>query len=283
MRILSTIVLTWLMACQHQPTEPATPPTIPLRDQLTKTWLLSDVKTLQPATSGTEAARRWKERLLQAGVLFHFFPDGQCAFIEGEMYHAGQWNLDERSSKIHCTYPDKDSSATLLIKVRRFSHDSLVADLTRGEQVLSTILKTDHYEYDKPEKCPWHLTNNQWRIKPDHPETADEIKTRLINHLRHYCTLLEVLLYNDGRTVTVKNSPSCIQLYTSGIGLRPLEQIDAAWYATFYDRQDAEKCLTLFSKMLPDNGVLTGPKTRNWVSDDLTLLQRLINRLQGEK
>lgn len=276
------VALLWLMACQP-PAEPAKPAAMPLRDQLSKTWLLSDVKTLQPATSSTEAVRRWKERLLQAGILFHFFPDGQCAFIEGEIYHAGQWTLDERNNKIQCNYADQDSSATLLIKIRRLGSDSLAVDLVRNKQTLSAMLKTDHYKYDQPEKCPWHMANNQWRIKPDHPETDAEIKARFINHLRHYCTVLEAMLDNNGHTVTVKNSPSCIQIYRSGIGMRNTDKIDAAWFATFHDRQDAKKCLVMFRKMLPNNGVLTGPKTRNWVSDDLTLLQRLMNRLQGEK
>ncbi len=282
MRILYMVALLWLMACQP-PAEPAKPAAMPLRDQLSKTWLLSDVKTLQPATSSTEAVRRWKERLLQAGILFHFFPDGQCAFIEGEIYHAGQWTLDERNNKIQCNYADQDSSATLLIKIRRLGSDSLAVDLVRNKQTLSAMLKTDHYKYDQPEKCPWHMANNQWRIKPDHPETDAEIKARFINHLRHYCTVLEAMLDNNGHTVTVKNSPSCIQIYRSGIGMRNTDKIDAAWFATFHDRQDAKKCLVMFRKMLPNNGVLTGPKTRNWVSDDLTLLQRLMNRLQGEK
>ncbi len=281
--LFTTVLIGWLAACQQQPTEPAKPPTVPLREQLAKTWILSDLKTSQLTASGTEAARRWKVRLLQAGVLFHLFPDGQCAFIEGEIYHVGQWTLDERSNKINCTYAEQDSSSTLSIKIRRLGGDSLVADLTRQEQMLSVILKTDNYGYSKPEKCPWHLVNNQWRIKPDHPETDGEIKARFINYLRHYCTLLEAMLDNNGQRVTVKNSPSCIQVYSSGIGMRNTDKIDAAWYATFYDRQDAKKCLIMFRKMLPDNGVITGPKTRNWVSDDLTILQRLMNRLQGEK
>ncbi|MEO6040113.1 MAG: hypothetical protein ABIQ93_16990, partial [Saprospiraceae bacterium] len=64
------------------------------------------------------------------------------------------------------------------------------------------------------------------------------------------------------------------------IGLRRRKSIDATWYTTFYNHLDAEKCLLLYGKMMDEDGVLTGPKTHNWISDDLTLLQRLMNRLQ---
>ncbi len=283
MRFLSIVLLTLLIACRQPAAEPAQPPSIPLHEQLNKTWYVTDLKNVQSPDYRTETAQFWKENLIKAGVLFQFFPDGQWAFIEGTLYHPGQWTLDEPNNKIQCTYANPDSAATMVIKIRRMSSDSMVADLIRKDQIISVVLKTDHYKYATPEKCPWHPANNQWRIKPDHAETDGEIRMRFINHLRHYCMLLEAMLDNKGQTIVTKNSPSCIQLYTSGIGLRTADKIDRDWYSTFYDQKDAEKALIMFRKLLPADGVFTGPKTRNWVSDNLTLLQRLMNRLQGEK
>ena len=283
MRVCAPILLICcLAACQNQPVEQVTPGVAPMSERLAKSWWLADY-TVQGRNTLDAAAEKQKVKLLEAGVLFHFFPDGQWAFVEGELYHCGQWQLDEQNNKIRCTYTDQDSTQTILVKIRRLMPDTLIADLTRAQQTLSSKLKWDGRIYDSPEKCPWHPTNNEWRKKPDHAETNTEIKARAINHLRHYYSLLDAALTNSPHIMSIKNSPSCIQIYTSGIGVRSPEKIDAAWYATFYNRQDAEKCLQLYRKMMDSDGVLTGPKTQNWMNDDLTLLRRLMNNLQDSQ
>jgi len=280
MRLLIPVLLICVLAaCKNRTAEPAPPNRPPLFEQLTKTWLLSDYKALRRTAPGAASIERQRTKLLEAGVLFHFFANHEWVFVEGEQYHQGDWELQEGSKEIRCTYADKDSSQVLLFKIRRINADSLAADLTRNDQSLSLLLETDHRMYDYPEQCPWHPINNAWRHRPDHAETELEIKVRALNHLRHYHSLLEAAITNTPHTVSVKNSPSCIQLYTSGIGLRTADRIDAAWYATFFNRQDAEKCLVLLRKIIGTEGVFTGPKTRNWMQDDLTLLQRLMNRL----
>ncbi len=283
MRALFPILLVGcLVACRNQPVEPAAPVLVPMSERLAKSWWLTDY-TVQGRNNRDTMADEQKVKLLEAGVLFHFFPDGQWAFVEGELYHSGQWKLEEQNNRINCTYTDHDSTKNIVFKVRRLMPDTLIADLTRGAQTLSAKLTWDGRLYVPPEKCPWHPTNNDWRNKPDHAESNAEIKARAISHLRHYYQLLDASLTNTPHTMSIKNSPSCIQIYTSGIGVRSPEKIDAAWYATFYNRQDAEKCLQLYRKMMDEDGVLTGPKTQNWMRDDLTLLRRMLNNLLDEE
>lgn len=243
-----------------------------------KTWIVTDYQPKNPAASGNieEKLRNESSGTIRVtkGMFFQIFQDKTIAFVEGNSYYSGTWEFDENSKMVVAKTTFNDKRKTLKLKVKTIDQNKLTAEITENDVEGSIKCEYDNYVYAAPDNSPWHPVNNRWRIKADTAESNPKLLARFKNHVQHYITLLQAMVDNKGNTLSVLNSPSCIQIYNGGIGIRDAEGIDKEWYDTFYNMEDANKCIGIFETVItryPYQGSSTG----KWSEDDLRVLKAL--------
>lgn len=246
-----------------------------------KTWYISDYKPKNPAPSSNIEEKLVNEMVnvsrVKQGMFFQIFQDKTIAFIEGNEYYSGTWEFDENSKMIVGKTTFNDKRKTIKLKVKAVDQNRMtaeIAEIAENDAEATIKCEYDNYVYAAPDNSPWHPVNNRWRIKADTAESYPKLLARFKNHVQHYITLLQAMVDNKGNTLSVLNSPSCIQIYNGGIGIRNAENIDKEWYDTFYSKEDAEKCLGIFETVVtryPYHGQSSG----KWTEDDLLVLKSL--------
>ncbi|HEX8358397.1 MAG TPA: hypothetical protein VF610_13330, partial [Segetibacter sp.] len=87
---------------------------------------------------------------------------------------------------------------------------------------------------------PFSLANNRWRIRATHKETEQELKNRLINHCQFWASYFTWAFENKLANVDVRSTPTLIKIYGNGFGLKPYEELPAAWRSYFFDAEDCK-------------------------------------------
>jgi len=253
-------------------------PTALLEKLRAKTWIVDVYEPKTPTTSGNIEEKLRNESAFVSrttkGMFFQIFEDKRMAFIEGNDYYAGTWEFDESSKILIGKTNFNDQRKTIKLKVKSIDDEKMVAEIAENDVEGTIKCIFDNYQYAAPDNSPWHPVNNRWRIKADSAESNPKLLARFKNHVQHYITLLQAMVDNKGNTLSVMNSPSCIQIYNGGIGIRGADRIDKEWYDTFYNKQDADKCLDIFKTVItryPYQGSASG----KWSEDDLRVLKAL--------
>lgn len=244
---------------------------------LTKGQMLKNGLALSFFSDGTYTKVSGDGRKVGERVRVFAYSDIDFMNIEGSRYAYGQWKASGNNSKLTLT-PQGGAEAE--------THDVLSFD----DKFLTLHLAKDNFSCDfklrrtgQPLKDltadPFYAANNQWRVAPAAPETEPQLRARLKNHVQHYLTLLEASLEREQNSVSLKYSPSIIQIYSGGIGIREKQYWDAAFIQCFHSPQDAQKGVDLYTKIL-DKNLSIGAGTGDWVKDDANLLRLLLTELQ---
>ncbi|NNV56179.1 hypothetical protein [Limnovirga soli] len=103
--------------------------------------------------------------------------------------------------------------------------------------------------------------NNLWRIKPNHSETAAEIKERVLNHLQFWELLFHDAAEHERDYVSYNWFSSPIVIATNGTILQFYEEAKSEWDQNFYDSVQAKagydlliKCFSQKIKYLQHTG-----------------------------
>lgn len=88
---------------------------------------------------------------------------------------------------------------------------------------------------------PFSRENNRWRLPATHKESDAEIRRRLFEHCRFWETYFKWALDKELTTVDVRSTPTAIKIYGNGFGLKPYEELPAAWKSYFYDSTDCSR------------------------------------------
>jgi hypothetical protein len=194
-------------------------------------------------------------------------PDGSYTQDFGR-FDYGSWNLQDRR--------------LYLTNQRRTTYVYLVLDQTQVELDLRLDSgRTGHFRAHlmssgSPEKDPFSLANNQWRIPATHKETDAEIRRRLFNHCRFWETFFQWVDDRDESVVDVSAFPSPLKVYGNGFGLKRYDDLPPVWKACFFDEEDCHKADTLIKHMFRRNKI-------NWpdTNDDFKKLISGFQQLQG--
>ena len=286
-RIITTFCLLSLLFISCKPFGKKEDPAVLLSELKDKTWYVVNYQPQNPGQTSNIADKIANESANAArtgkGLLYNFFQDGQCSFAEGNQYFSGTWVYEETTKSVNCKITSGNRSKNIELNITAINPENMTADITENGVKGAIQTRTDKYVYQAPDHNPWHPENNKWRIKPENAESDKALLLRFKNHIQHYITLLQAMVDNNGKTLSVVNSPSCIQIYNGGIGIRDTERIDKEWFDTFFNQADADKCLGIFENILRESPSY-GKSSGSWVKDDLMVLKSIYAQiLEKEK
>lgn len=270
------------------------------------TWELADIANSRSQTP-VASPKAWRDQLdvaqgliLKNGLAFNFFPDGtytrisgndkvvgdkpnpvpfpNVAFMDtqGARYSQGKWTLSG-DHKTLTLQPDNGAEPETR-EILSLDEHFLVIHLAQNDFSCDFKLRRSGLPLADASSDPYHPTNNQWRVRPAQPETASQIQARIKNHLRHYITLLEASLERNQRKVSLQYSPSVIQIYNGGIGIREKQYWEEAFFTGFHSRADAQKGVDYYTGLLEKNISLQA--TGDWVKDDANVLRALVAEME---
>ncbi|MBC7777214.1 MAG: hypothetical protein H7246_17410 [Phycisphaerae bacterium] len=281
-------------------------PSAASESNLLGTWELADISNLQFENTAAKSALNdqqdvLKGQILKNGLVRSFFSDGSYTELTGESlntgdksggkdlseaasngtknnkYNYGQWKAIDNNTKLALIPQDGSGKETQAI--RTLDQKFMVVHVANDQFSCDLKFRRTGKPLGNIEADPFHMANNQWRVTPKQAETDEQLRARLRNHIQHYIALLEASLEREQNVVSPKYSPSIIQIYNGGIGIREKEAWDEAFMHCFYNQQDAQKGVDLYTKVL-DKGLSLGAGTGDWVKDDANLLRMILTELQ---
>ena len=125
---------------------------------------------------------------------------------------------------------------------------------------------------------PFSVKNNRWRLHPDAKETDQQITARLSNHFGFWIAYFTWALDNSIQYVDVRSTPTNIKIYGNGFGLKPFEQLPAAWKSYFYDAEDCRKANAQVERLF-DNNSIAWPQTDNKFKFFISAFQQLRQKI----
>ncbi len=213
------------------------------------------------------------------GIWYHFFSDGTMCEMWLGLYRPGNWRYNSADSTLILQF-GKKIKETIIFKITHFVGNDLKMTLNDGNISLPLRMQSPYTTAKNAAADPFHLTNNAWRFKPLRAETDEQLKARMGNHLQHYARLFEASIADSTRKVSFDYSPSCLQIYSSAIGLKKQKQIPEAWYFTYYNKAQADKAMAILQKIMRKKYSL-GDTSGSWMQDNVEILQYLQSQLQG--
>jgi len=173
----------------------------------------------------------------------------------------------------------------LLISHRQTKSTVMVNYLTDKEmQVGPPAGPFDNFEsqpvlFASEAENPFSQQNNHWRIQATEKERDDQIKRRLLNHLKFWELYFTWALNNNIQYIDVRSTPTPIKIYGNGFGLKPFEQLPVAWKKYFYDEADCRSANEKI-KYIFDNNLVAWPHTENKYKMFVSAFQQMQQHLQ---
>src|SRR5690606_35013277 len=121
---------------------------------------------------------------------------------------------------------------------------------------------------------------NEWRNKPQRPETKEEIRARIIAHLEYMCAYMRVHVYGDFEWIHFAGIYSPFVLSEDGVILLDWLSVPHFWKNIFYDDKDADKAYYMI-KYAMDATVSPPYRGEHWLIYDEACLQNLKKTLES--
>jgi hypothetical protein len=235
---------------------------------LNGTWQLADVREIEqfPARADNLAGR-----LLRDGWMLNFFPDYKYSALTKTSYQQGQFEV---RGDVLILHPD-GSKATDTLRLERRANEMFACKAHYNGQAFLAEMRKTAEPLKVVTQDPYHPALNRWRLPPGQSEDDAALRTRLRNHLEHNLALLEAGLEREARVWSWEYTPSCVQIYNGGLGLKSDERIEPEFFACFYNKDDAQRAIEQYKQLLRSGGS-GGPGTGSWVRDDANLLKILL-------
>jgi hypothetical protein len=209
-------------------------------EKLYGTWIVADVKEMRPdipegaskekLDQSVELAEALEKELrmsmLKTGPALSLFADGKYTLLTEESYETGDWTLLEGNT---IAFDPLKTKSSYQQKIEWEGDELLAFEVKERNYQYKLVMRYTAATLAQPEADPFHPSKNAWRIKPIEPESSAQIRARMRNHLQHYHSILTAASERKAKVVSFERSPSCIQIYNGGIGLKKDSQIDAVF------------------------------------------------------
>lgn len=193
----------------------------------------------------TGSPSRWDSLLHQLSFL-NLQPDGSYTQDFGR-FDFGKWVL-----KGHDLYLTNQQNTTYIYMLPIISSNEMNVALSKGD--LAYFEKRPRPSAD-PDKNPFSLDNNRWRLPASHKETPAEIRQRLLNHFHFWEMYFTWDDDNDVGALDVTHVPTPLKVYGNGFGLKHYSDLSPEWKSYFYDSVDCHTADTLIKGTFRRNNI----------------------------
>lgn len=251
-----------------------------LRQQTVSLDTVTDVKTL--------LCQQWEHREDKQEVATYggsanfvtvyrgmaFFNDGSVVRNPRSYISLGTWQYDEdnRILSINLKAGDNYRYKIMMISANQLKW----VDLDDVQPVMETYV-AQSFSYKQNELDPFYGVNNQWRIKPDKPETPEQINKRVKDCVRFYGLFYNDNLVRDTAIISFVGLPNCFKWYSSGIGLQTADKLSDEWKDCFYDTAQALKAHALLENLITKKYQWT-KGSFDWRVKTAKVLQQMIEK-----
>jgi hypothetical protein len=197
---------------------------------------------------------------------------------KGDKYEFGTWKWLKEGERI--SFSPKEKSETYEINIE-LKEDSIYQIELKNSRSIKRFNRQEIL-FDDYKEEPFHLSNNEWRLKASHKENKQELTNRLSNYFKHMTYLLKAADKRDLQVISFEYSMGIIKIYNSGIGITEDEFIPYNWKTIFYDESQYKETRSIYVSYLKNNEI-SFPSSNNWVKDDYTILLSMYNDLKSGK
>ncbi len=211
---------------------------------------------------------------------FYFFADGSFLKNPRNGMDYGTWTFDEAGKTI--TLNNTVDKTKDEYKIAALAADEL--KLVNKTANTSTVLKFIGLgkNFTDPANDPYHISNNQWRIKPAKKETDAEIQQRLKDNLHFFVLFYRNAIAKNASNASTWGLPACLKFYGGGIYITKKEELQEAWIKCFYNKEQAMKAYDIMDKVISMK--YTWPKGEpNWMKQNLTVLEKMEQNVAAYK
>ncbi len=187
------------------------------------------------------------------------------------VFNYGKWKFEDNWLQL-TDHNNKPS----LIKVNSITEKQL-------QLLFDSNTSVDYFEsqpLSSAKKNPFSMENNFWQIPPDKKESGDEIKNRLLNHLKFWEIYFTWALENDIQSIDVRSMPTLIKIYGNGFTLKSYNELPAKWKTFFYDTIDCRKANDILELLLSKHD-LAWPHTDNKYEAFISVFQQMRIKLKA--
>lgn len=211
---------------------------------------------------------------------YYFSTDGSFLKNPRNAMDYGRWEFDSVAKTITLHY--KIDGGKDVYKIAALAADEMIL-VNKGINT-STNLKfiAAGKRFKEPKDEPFHIINNQWRIRPGGKETDMAIRERLKANLHFFILFYRDAIAKNSRHVSFWGLPSCLKWYAGGIYIVKKESLNPVWIECFYNRDQAMKAYAIMDEVM--NMKYTWPKDqRNWVQKNAIVLQQMYDNIDKVK
>jgi hypothetical protein len=188
----------------------------------------------------SEGPANGRDSLLTPACFLELRPDGSYTRDFGN-FEYGSWT--RRENELYLTNQRHKTHGYQLISV--FGTEmQMTTDIDLSDKVAKANFESQSLPA-KSSEDPFSLDNNRCRLPATRKESDQEIRRRLYNHCRFWEAYFAWALNNDISTVDVRSTPTPIEIYGNGFGLKPFDELPDKWKAYFYDDEDCQKANAL--------------------------------------
>jgi hypothetical protein len=173
-------------------------------------------------------------------------PDGAYTSDFGR-FDYGSWNL--KDTRLYLTNQHKKTYVYTVLTLDTVELELKLDSGRPGHFLVHTMAS------GQPEKDPFSLINNQWRIPPGHTESDAEIRQRLFNHCHFWETFFRWVDDKNEAVIDVSLFPTPLKVYGNGFGLRRYTDLSPEWKSCFFDTLDCHRADTLIKHTFRRNSI----------------------------
>jgi hypothetical protein len=234
-------------------------------------------KTDKTILKNNDAIKTTQNSVVNEELLLSFFQDSTFTEIARTgQYRRGNYELIGQTLSLQ--YDDNTEKFSITFDTISAVHRALKMKDSKGHQnqFIEHAFPLKNFEED-----PFYPANNTWRVKPDKPESHEQIQRRLTNYLKHSCAIFKAASARNQSSISWVFSKGIIRVYDRAVGSVGPEDLPEAWVNCFYSKHDAIQAYNLFNRYLrayKPNGESTG----NWVIDDYNILVKIHDLANSE-
>ncbi|MEO7766122.1 MAG: hypothetical protein ABIS01_01805 [Ferruginibacter sp.] len=206
---------------------------------------------------------------------FSFFEDATIVENPRDKIRFGKWSINE-PDKIISIALNNDGKAQY--KIESLSPTKMILMNTADKK------KVEYRADAKIEKIaednPFYGANNQWRIKPAHPETDSAIKLRTEQCLLFYTKFLEDNANRKAPVISFTGLPTCFKWYRGGVSVTAKDKVEAKWLNCYYNHDQAMKAHAMLESIISKK-YKWNKQENSWVKQSAGVVRQMYDTLKS--
>src|SRR6185312_14998880 len=191
----------------------------------------------------------------------------------GEMQY-GKFKLDGKS--IHVVFENGKKAE---YQIGRLNKDELKLKRTEDKNTSDLDYASTNTYWADANKNPFSRKNYSWTVKPNKPETDEEIKSRVKDCMRFYAYYLQGYVDGGATKIDFRGMPCCFHWYSGGISIQNENKLDPKWINCFYSKQQAFTGRQMIEDIISKK-YKWDEKETNWIKQSVPVLLQMRDSLQ---